>query len=83
MLGDLPEVDKEVNVKLEEDDDEELDREFKASVKDGERGAEPISAMDVDEKPEIPASVAKKEEEAEEEEDPLEAYMRGVTEEKV
>lgn len=83
MLGDLPEVDTEVNVKPDDDDDEELDREFKASVKDGERGK---VSMDVEEPTPLAVSsttapLAKQEEE-EEEEDPLEAYMRGVTEEK-
>lgn len=112
-LGKLPEIDKTVAVELGEDDDqEELEYEFKASVKDGERGESAAAtsgsnAMDVDgtdlttaaaraaradrsngaaaaaavasAPASAPAADAMDEDE---EEDPLDAYMKGVTQER-
>jgi len=98
-LGNLPAV----NTTLVggDEDEEELEYEFKASVKGGERvvgggGAAGggVEAMDVDPSPttngssSAPVPAAKveekeKEEEEDEEIDPLDAYMLGVTQERV
>lgn len=93
-LGALPAVDTKLVVPTlaDDDDDQELDHEFKASVKGGERvvggggaggAAGVVEAMDIDPPAVNGSLIAKVEEEEDEEIDPLDAYMLGVTQERV
>ena len=90
-LGALPAVDTSLVVVPHEEEEEDLDYEFKASVKGGERGptgtaaaASTAEAMEVDPTPPAAAATsAMVVEEDDEEVDPLDAYMLGVTQERV
>jgi hypothetical protein len=89
-LGDLPSVDMSApadGAGVDDDEEhEELEKEWVASVGGGRRGDEGLAqAMDVDgpsSRPDTPAAPAtaavQNDEDEEEEEDPLEAYMRSV-----
>ncbi|KAL7415369.1 P-loop containing nucleoside triphosphate hydrolase protein [Mrakia frigida] len=97
-LGNLPEVNPTLVVAGGEDDEEEsLEYEFKASVKGGERGAGggAVEAMEVDPPTQVngngsspaptsvPAAAKVEDQEEDDEIDPLDAYMLGVTQERV